>query len=103
MDETDEEIRRRHGLSDNIRVLRDFPDKDEIVRKLSFLQKVTSAVGGQEWMWKSVTGGLIAVIVLTPQISSIADYWGPKISAGIELAEPYLAAMREIEFSPANT
>lgn len=93
----------RLGLSIDTPVLRGLPNRDEIVSHKSFLQKVTSAVGGQEWMWKSISGGIIAIIVLPPQLYSIADYWEPKISAGIELAEPYLQALREIDFRPTDT
>lgn len=46
-------------------------------------------------MWKSRRGFLIAIIVVPPGISSLADFWAPPIRAGMEYARPYISVLED--------
>lgn len=98
----DEEIRKRHRIGEEIPILRRLPTSTEVVREKSFLAKVSESFGAQEWMWKSLAGKLIAIVIVTPAAFSAMDWWAEKIEIASEVASPYLATAIETLHDQSN-
>lgn len=90
---SDHEIRNKYGLSDSMPVRRELPTARELATRPSFLRRTAQAFGCQEWMWESVGGVLLGVIVIAPAVDGVIQFWAPKIEASYAYAEPYLVAL----------
>ena len=65
----------------------------EIQEKNSWLEKVAGTVGYQKWMWRSMTGRLLAIVIIPATISGYVDFWTPVLRTSYEYASPYIAAI----------
>lgn len=92
---SDHEIRNKYGLSDSVPVRRELPTARELATRPSFLLRTAQAFGCQEWMWETVGGALLGVIVIAPAVDGVIQFWAPKIEASYEYAAPYLVALSE--------
>ena len=90
---TDEELRRKYGQ--NVVILRSPPTREEIAKRRSRLELVGSVFGAQEWMWKSMTGRLIAVLIIVPGIFGAAQFWTNAAKVAHEYGRPYIAMVQE--------
>lgn len=95
MHQTDEEIRKKYSLPQDIPVLRRMPSVEESKASPSFLVKVADALGAKTWMWKTIGGVIIAIIVLPPKVDGIVDWWKPKFVSAYELVGPYARGLRD--------
>lgn len=95
MDKRIVEARNRHGPG--VKILDSFPTPGEISNRKSFLERVVQAVGGQEWMWKTNSGRLIAVIVLPSVVAGVGNFWTNQAHAAIEYAQPYVQMMANFD------
>ena len=66
---TDAELRAQYGPDVEIR--RTVPMAAEIQEKNSWLEKVAGTVGYQKWMWRSMTGRLLAIVIIPATISGV--------------------------------
>lgn len=74
-----QELKEKYKISnEDFEVLTDLPSERE-VREKGFLVKVGEAFGGQEWMWKTWAGIVLAVILIAPKLQSSWDFWKPKL------------------------
>ena len=89
------EAKRRHGHDVPIRDA--FPTPVEISDRKSFLERASSAFGGEEWMWKSNKGRLLAIVVVPAGVFSVADFWGGLAHSTIEHAKPYIQTLAQLE------
>lgn len=103
MDSSDDEIRKKYGVASDTPIIHEMPSKADIVRERSFLEKLSGSFGAQEWMWKTLTGRILAIVIVTPAVFSAADWWATKIDVGLEIASPYLAAAIETALTPSET
>jgi len=85
---SDEELKAKYGP--NIIIVRQAPTAADVVQRRSWLSLVASTVGYQEWMWRSLGGSLIGVVVITSTVSGHNNFWMPKIEASIEYSAPYI-------------
>lgn len=90
---TDDEIRKRYGPDVEIR--HSLPNPTEIAEKHSLLMQVAGSLGFEVWMWKSLAGAILGVIIVVPGVAGIYDYWIPKIKTSYEYALPYIAMLRK--------
>lgn len=100
---SDDELRKKYGVSSDTPVLHEMPSRIDIVRERSFLEKLSGSFGAQEWMWRSLTGRILAIVIVTPAVFSAADWWATKIDVAFEIASPYLAAAVETALTPSDT
>ncbi|WP_047230227.1 RES family NAD+ phosphorylase [Pseudomonas brassicacearum] len=89
---TDEEVRRRYGQ--NVVVLRTFPTDTEIKKEKSYLEMVGSMFGVQEWMWKTRSGRLLAVLIVVPTALGFVKFWGNGVTVAYDFARPYIEMVR---------
>jgi hypothetical protein len=79
MSQSKKQLRKKYRISnEDFEILTTLPPDAEI-RKKGFLVKVGEVLGAEEWMWKTWTGIVLAVIVIAPQAESIVDFWQPKV------------------------
>ncbi|NMG49969.1 hypothetical protein GO613_17885 [Azoarcus communis] len=90
---SDHEIRNKYGLSNSVPVHRELPTARELATRPSFLLRTAQAFGYQEWMWKTVGGVLLGVIVIPPAVDGAIQFWEPRIHASYDYAAPYLVAL----------
>lgn len=84
-----DQLKEKYGITNpDFRVLTNLPPEREI-RTKGFLFKAGEAFGAEEWMWKTWTGVLIAIIIVAPQIQSTLDYWRPKIVYSVSQFSDY--------------
>jgi len=89
---TDDELRRQYGADVEIR--RVPPSPAEIAEKSSRLELIANVFGYQKWMWKSMGGKLLAIVVLVPAVCSVYDFWSGALKTGYQYAQPYIAMMK---------
>ena len=78
-----QELKQKYQISnEDFQVLTDLPSENQ-VREKGFLVKVGEAFGAEEWMWKTWTGVLVAIIIIAPQFQSTLDYWKPKVTYSV--------------------
>lgn len=74
-----EELKKKHCLpTDDFEVRTQLPTKEERKERGGYLVKIGETLGAEEWMWKSIGGRVLAIIVLLPTVQGIWDYWQPK-------------------------
>lgn len=88
---TDDELRQQYGT--HVEIRRSPPSPKEIAEKNSRLELVASAFGYQKWMWKSMGGRLLAIVIIPAALYGAFDFWGRVLTAGYEYAQPYIAMM----------
>ena len=89
------EARRRYDSSVEIRD--SLPSPEEVLSRKSFLERAVQSIGGQEWMWKTTKGKILAVIVLPAGVFSVADFWANGIQTAFEYAQPYIGLLDQLD------
>lgn len=66
---TKQELKELYGISEDHFEIRDnLPTEDEVKAKNSWLVRVGECFGAPAWLWKTLTGTVIAVILLTSTV-----------------------------------
>jgi hypothetical protein len=66
---TKEELKELYGISDDhFEILDTLPGEDEVKAKNSWLVKVGECFGSPAWLWKTLGGAVLAVILLTSTV-----------------------------------
>lgn len=97
---SEEELKREYG--DGVEVRRQMPHPEEIKEKQSWLENVAGGIGYEKWMWKTWGGVLIGIIVITPNVSGVYDFWKPVITTGYEYASPYISILSQAGLQVGN-
>lgn len=94
MNQSKEELRKKYKISnEDFEILTERPS-DEEIRKKGFLVKVGEVFGAEQWMWKTWTGIVLAVIVIAPQAESIVDFWRPKVVYSVGQFHDYFRQLK---------
>lgn len=89
-----QQLRRKYKISNaDFQILTNPPPENEI-REKGFLVKVGEAFGGEEWMWKTWTGVVLAIIIIVPTFQSTLDYWRPKVVYSVTQFSDYFRHLR---------
>ena len=92
------DLKNKYNITDDdFQILTNFPSTSERSKTGGFFIKVGEAIGGHEWMWKSWTGRLIAVIVLTPLVAQTVEFWNNTTVRSYNTFSSYLQS-----FSPED-
>jgi hypothetical protein len=83
-----EQLKGKYQISnDDFQVLTELPTDSQVKERQSFLILLASAAGAQEWMWKTLAGTVLAIIIISLNVSSwcqtlrpIATYTYDKMS-----------------------
>jgi hypothetical protein len=88
---TKEEIKAKYGIKENdFKILTRLPTKEEQEKEGGILIKLGQAFGAQDWMWKSVWGVLLAIIIIPAAAQGVWNFWQPKAIYGFEMVSSYI-------------
>ena len=99
--QSDEEIRKRHNLSEDVPILDNPPPESELKAK-GFLIKIGEVLGVQEWMWKSWGGIVLAVLIVVPAVCGHLSFWKPVAVYSYSQFSQYLATFQPPETTTDN-